>query len=283
MSSLMPRGPGGPPPSSPFDPIRQVRPDGSDYWSARALSPLLGYARYGKFAAVLDRTREDLENQGHVPGDHMHPAVNMVPIGSGATRAVEDWHLSRLACYLACMNAGTPEGSTARQYFAVRTREAETACPPAPRQTLEVYTRRILDARRGGMRVRHGFWTVFDKSAALLIVAEAVYLRLGLPLDRFDLLDGSVGTMWARYRDDKPWAEPWAYSPYTFPDHRGTRNVKSYVLSELGHFDHWLKCEYEPFHFAGYLQTKYGRGAVQRALPAFQEFGVLLALAGPDS
>ena len=51
----------------------------------------------------------------------------MVPIGSGAERAVEDYMLSRFACYLVVMN-GDPRKEViaiGQTYFAVKTRQQE--------------------------------------------------------------------------------------------------------------------------------------------------------------
>ena len=40
--------------ASPFDSIKRVRPDGSEYWSARDLMPLLGYIEWRKFDGAID-------------------------------------------------------------------------------------------------------------------------------------------------------------------------------------------------------------------------------------
>jgi DNA-damage-inducible protein D len=53
----------------------------------------------------------------------------MVSIGSGAQRSVEDWALSRYACYLVIQNAdpGKPLVALGQNYFAVQTRRQELA------------------------------------------------------------------------------------------------------------------------------------------------------------
>ena len=52
--------PGG----SPFDMIRRTRPDGSEYWSARDLMPLLGYgADWRNFRDATDREAHDLAHR----------------------------------------------------------------------------------------------------------------------------------------------------------------------------------------------------------------------------
>jgi DNA-damage-inducible protein D len=53
----------------------------------------------------------------------------MIPTGKSAQRQVEDFHLSRYACYLVIQNADPSKEIVAlgQTYFAVRTREAELA------------------------------------------------------------------------------------------------------------------------------------------------------------
>jgi hypothetical protein len=68
--------------------------------------------------------------------------------------------------------------------------------------------------------VPEGYWTVFDKCRNLLILVEC---DLCLPVERYDLLDGSVGWHWAKYRLNKPWAGERKTYDHTFPDRRGVR------------------------------------------------------------
>ena len=49
MNDLRPRNAG-----SPFDAIRRTREDGTEYWSARDLMPILGYEKWERFADSLD-------------------------------------------------------------------------------------------------------------------------------------------------------------------------------------------------------------------------------------
>lgn len=110
---------------SPFDAIRRVRSDESEYWSAREYMAPLGYgADWRNFAAVIDRARAAAKNQGYVVADLF---VAVTEKSGGRPR--EDFELSRFACYLVAMNGDPrkPEVAAAQAYFAIRTREAETA------------------------------------------------------------------------------------------------------------------------------------------------------------
>lgn len=117
-----------PPTASPFDSIRQVRPDGSEFWSARDLMPLLGYDQWRRFDDAIDRAKVAIANSGASPDDHLADAGKMVLIGSGAGRYVQDYHLTRYGSYMTAQNSDPrkPEVAAAQTYFAVRTREAET-------------------------------------------------------------------------------------------------------------------------------------------------------------
>lgn len=114
--------------SSPFEAIRRTRLDGSEYWSARDLMPLLGYDQWRRFADAIERAKTSAQAQGYGLEGFL-PAPAKTSEAGGRPR--EDFHLSRFACYLVAMN-GDPrksEVAAAQAYFAIRTREAETATP----------------------------------------------------------------------------------------------------------------------------------------------------------
>lgn len=108
---------------SPFDSIRRTRPDGSEYWSARDLMPLMGYSTWQHFEVPIHRAIRSATNQG--------AAVETLFTGSrknSGGRPAEDFELTRFAAYLVAMNGdpNKPEVAAAQAYFAIRTHEAET-------------------------------------------------------------------------------------------------------------------------------------------------------------
>lgn len=109
---------------SPFDQIRRVRDDGSEFWSARDLMPLLGYDRWENFTAATDRAAAAAQAQGNAVEDLFRGVTK-----KGAGRPQQDFELARFACYLVAMNGDPrkPEVAAAQAYFAIKTREAETA------------------------------------------------------------------------------------------------------------------------------------------------------------
>jgi DNA-damage-inducible protein D len=115
--------------TTPFEVIRQEDDLGDEYWSARDLAKVLGYGEFRFFKNVIKKAKAACENSGQVVEDHFVQTHDMVQVGSGARRKVEDYHLSRYACYLVIQNADPAKEIVAlgQTYFAVKTRQAEEA------------------------------------------------------------------------------------------------------------------------------------------------------------
>jgi DNA-damage-inducible protein D len=88
---------------------------------------VLEYARFDKFKQVIEQARVACESSGYEPSDHSSRVGTMLQIGSGAMREIEDFHLSRYACYLIVQNADpeTPVVALGQTYFAGQTRLQE--------------------------------------------------------------------------------------------------------------------------------------------------------------
>jgi DNA-damage-inducible protein D len=115
--------------SNTFERIKRVQSSGAEYWSARDLARALEYADFRNFIVVIRKAREACANSGHAISDHFVDITEMVGIGSGARRPIDDWALSRYACYLMIQNAdpGKPLVALGQTYFAVQTRRQELA------------------------------------------------------------------------------------------------------------------------------------------------------------
>lgn len=122
-------GEGGALRSSPFDQIRHETEDGNEYWSARELARTLGYTEFGKFRNTIQKAEVACENSGQMVEDHFAHVSEMITIGKGGKRKVEDVHMSRYACYLVVQNADPTKEIVAvgQTYFAVQTRRQERA------------------------------------------------------------------------------------------------------------------------------------------------------------
>ncbi len=115
--------------SNTFERIKRVSPEGHDFWSARDLARVLEYLNFRNFQPVIEKAKEACARSGHAVADHFAEMRNMVGIGSGAQRELEDWALSRYACYLVIQNAdpSKPMVALGQSYFAVQTRRQEVA------------------------------------------------------------------------------------------------------------------------------------------------------------
>ena len=110
-----------------FESIKHVNEYGQEFWYARELQIALEYSKWENFKKVIDKAIESCTNSGTETWDHFAEVRKMVPIGSGAERELEDYELSRHACYLIVQN-GDPRKKVialGQTYFAVKTRQQE--------------------------------------------------------------------------------------------------------------------------------------------------------------
>lgn len=113
--------------TSTFEDHAQTAENGVEFWLARDIQHLLGYAKWENFINVVSKAKTACEVSGHDIQDHFPDVRKMVDLGSGSQREVDDIMLTRYACYLIAQNGDSKkqEIAFAQTYFAVQTRKAE--------------------------------------------------------------------------------------------------------------------------------------------------------------
>ena len=71
--------------------------------------------------SIIDKAKIACENAGMKVEDHFADVSKMVPLGSGSNRDIENFMLTRYACYLIAQNGDSrkPEISFAQNYSEV--------------------------------------------------------------------------------------------------------------------------------------------------------------------
>ena len=112
---------------SDFEQIKKLNKNGQEYWPSRDLCTALGYSTYQKFTRIINKAISIANNKGLDTAEHFNLMVEMVKLGSGAFRKVENIHLSRMACLIIAENSDSkkPQVQMAREYFKQETPATE--------------------------------------------------------------------------------------------------------------------------------------------------------------
>ena len=126
-----------------FEAHAQQTEGGIEYWLARDLQHLLGYAEWRNFNnTAVSKAKTTCEVSGHSSSDHFVDVNKTIKMPKGAEKEIPDIMLTRYACYLIAQN-GDPrkqEIAFAQTYFAIQTRRAE------------IIEQRLLEAERVSAR-----------------------------------------------------------------------------------------------------------------------------------
>jgi DNA-damage-inducible protein D len=110
-----------------FEELKQVNQHGAEFWNARDVQPHLGYVHWRSFEKAVQKAIISCEQSGNDPGHHFARARKPIVGGKGAVQDVDDYQLSRFACYLIAQNGDPrkPQIAQAQKYFAIQTRRQE--------------------------------------------------------------------------------------------------------------------------------------------------------------
>ena len=112
-----------------FEDIKRTRLDGTEYWTARELAPVLDYAKWENFYKVIKRAMIACENSGRSTSECFPEVRKTSPMPNGGVKDILDYELSRYACYLIVQN-GDPRKEVialGQTYFAIQTYRQEVA------------------------------------------------------------------------------------------------------------------------------------------------------------
>lgn len=110
-----------------FESIKHINEYGEEFWYARELQTVLDYSQWRNFKEAVERAKLACKNSGIDPEIHFADVSKSSPMPNGGERILDDYMLSRYACYLIVMN-GDPRKeviAVGQSYFAVKTRQQE--------------------------------------------------------------------------------------------------------------------------------------------------------------
>jgi len=110
-----------------FEEIKQINNESQEFWYARDLQVALDYSSWDKFKNVIQKAITACENSEQMIDNHFSQVGKMVELGSGSQRKIQDYALSRYACYLIVQNGDSfkPVIANGQTYFAIQTRRQE--------------------------------------------------------------------------------------------------------------------------------------------------------------
>ena len=86
--------------TSSFEFFANQTETGVEFWLARELQHLLGYEKWANFQSVISKAKTACENSGYKISDHFAGVGKTIKMPKGATKTVDDFMLTRYACYL---------------------------------------------------------------------------------------------------------------------------------------------------------------------------------------
>ena len=110
-----------------FENLKHYTDEGIEYWLARELQPILEYTQWRRFEETIERAKTACANSNNSISDHFANVGKSSSMPKGGSRKINDYMLSRYACYLIVQN-GDPRKEVialGQTYFAVKTRQQE--------------------------------------------------------------------------------------------------------------------------------------------------------------
>lgn len=182
-----------------------VEDDGTEWWSAREMMPLLGYANWENMMSVIERARISARNTGIDPASIF---LDLKKNSEVLRRPGVDVQMLRFGCYLVAMNGDPrkPEIAAAQRYFALMTRAAEkaVAVPAAVAQAPRLWADRFRETMLPHVRYVNihfpGCFTVVTTLVPQMLILEDELIRHLFQPQPSDRPDISIGLCWGKHR-----------------------------------------------------------------------------------
>ncbi|MBQ9181435.1 MAG: DNA damage-inducible protein D [Bacilli bacterium] len=110
-----------------FEDIKHIDENNNEYWYARELMEVLEYSLWQNFHKTIKTAMKNCNNSNYDVSDHFIDANKMIKLAKNARRKIQDYKLSRYACYLIVLNCDPRKKviALAKTYFAIQTRKQE--------------------------------------------------------------------------------------------------------------------------------------------------------------
>lgn len=183
-----------------FESIKHTDKYGDEFWFARELQEVLEYKQWRRFNEVIEKAKISCEVSEIPVSDHFAEVGKLVDIGSNTTREIQDYMLTRYACYLIVQNGDPRKKSVAlgQTYFAVKTRQQELSDFSTLtederrlelRQSVKGFNKKLFEAAQGSGVTNYGkFYNYGYKGLYNGETAQDIKKRKGLKSND-DVLD----------------------------------------------------------------------------------------------
>ena len=110
-----------------FEDIKHIDENGNEYWLARELMEVLEYSLWQNFHKTIKIAMKNCNNSNYDISYHFIDANKMIKLAKNAIRKIQDYKLSRYACYLIVLNCDPRKKiiALAKTYFAIQARKQE--------------------------------------------------------------------------------------------------------------------------------------------------------------
>jgi len=110
-----------------FEGIKHIDENGIEYWYARELQFVLEYKQWRRFEQVIDKAKKACKNSDINVFEHFADVGKLSKRANNAEVTINDYKLTRYACYLIAQNGDTRKKviALAQTYFAIQTRKQE--------------------------------------------------------------------------------------------------------------------------------------------------------------